>query len=162
MAGRKKRRVSGKYKVFHLWVCQSWFSVFIAEVEGHLKAENKKVPAKAPPTPLLKPQLSEAEEAEEEEVMEEEERVETPADLLPTPTPDYAAGLGMDDTSIQPHTPSLYDSNFGRKKSETVSDSPLLQPCTSVCVCLCERERDARVCLTSAWESVCEWESVCV
>ena len=93
----------------------------IAEVEGHVKAESKKIQLKAPPTPLLKPQLSEAEETEEEEGMEEEERVETPADLLPTPTPDYAAGLGMDDSSIQPHTPSLYDSNFGRKSSESVS-----------------------------------------
>ena len=31
---------------------------------------------------------------------------------LPTPTPDYAAALGTDDTSIQPHTPSIYNSNF--------------------------------------------------
>ena len=151
MAGRKKRRVSGKYKVFHLWVCQSWFSVFIAEVEGHLKAENKKVPAKAPPTPLLKPQLSEAEEAEEEEVMEEEERVETPADLLPTPTPDYAAGLGMDDTSIQPHTPSLYDSNFGRKKSECEWERKWVSVCDRVRESVCESER---VCV-SVRECVC-------
>ena len=95
-------------------------SLTSVEVEAHVKPESRKPHIKAPPTPLLKPQGMAEEEEEEEEMVEEEEGVETPAEL-PTPTPDYAAGLGMDDSSIQPHTPSLYDSNFGRKHSDSVS-----------------------------------------
>ena len=45
---------------------------------------------------------------------------------LPTPTPDYAAGLGSDDSSIQPHNPSAY--GFGTPHSPITPSTPLPVP----------------------------------
>ena len=81
----------------------SFFFISVAEVDPHARLDAKRAAVQqAPPTPTNpKPTTP---------------MVKTPLNLEPpaTPTPDYAAGLGLgpDDSAIQPHTPTLYTSHL--------------------------------------------------